>query len=101
MPLRQGRHFLNIPGPNRCPSVFSWRWPDRRSITGGRNSAGWIGRCAKFAGRSSGPMDRSFRFWLRHGAWDATIVNTLSPGARVLMSETGHLATLWSKMAAQ
>ena len=46
-------------------------------------------------------MDRSFRFWLRHGAWDATIVNTLSPGARVLMSETGHLATLWSKMAAQ
>jgi alanine-glyoxylate transaminase/serine-glyoxylate transaminase/serine-pyruvate transaminase len=35
------------------------------------------------------------------GAWEATIVNTLSPGDRVLMFETGHFATLWSKMAAR
>ncbi len=33
------------------------------------------------------------------GAWEAAIVNTLSPGDRVLMFETGHFATLWRKIA--
>src|SRR4029077_9549352 len=35
------------------------------------------------------------------GAWEAALVNTLSPGDRVLMFETGHFATLWNKMAAK
>ena len=34
------------------------------------------------------------------GAWEAAIVNTLSPGDRVLMFETGHFGTLWRKLAA-
>ena len=33
------------------------------------------------------------------GAWEAALVNTLSPGDKVLMFETGHFATLWQKMA--
>jgi alanine-glyoxylate transaminase/serine-glyoxylate transaminase/serine-pyruvate transaminase len=33
------------------------------------------------------------------GAWEAALVNTLSPGDRVLMFETGHFAALWSRMA--
>jgi alanine-glyoxylate transaminase/serine-glyoxylate transaminase/serine-pyruvate transaminase len=33
------------------------------------------------------------------GAWEAALVNTLSPGDKVLMSETGHFAALWFKMA--
>ncbi len=33
------------------------------------------------------------------GAWEAAIVNTLSPGDRVLMFETGHFATLWQRIA--
>jgi alanine-glyoxylate transaminase/serine-glyoxylate transaminase/serine-pyruvate transaminase len=35
------------------------------------------------------------------GAWEAALVNTLSPGDAVLMCETGHFATLWQKMAAK
>lgn len=35
------------------------------------------------------------------GAWEAAIVNTLSPGDHVLMVETGHFATLWRAMAAR
>jgi alanine-glyoxylate transaminase/serine-glyoxylate transaminase/serine-pyruvate transaminase len=35
------------------------------------------------------------------GAWEAAIVNTLSPGDKVLMVETGHFATLWRNMAAR
>jgi alanine-glyoxylate transaminase/serine-glyoxylate transaminase/serine-pyruvate transaminase len=33
------------------------------------------------------------------GAWEAALVNTLSPGDKVLMFETGHFATLWRKVA--
>jgi alanine-glyoxylate transaminase/serine-glyoxylate transaminase/serine-pyruvate transaminase len=33
------------------------------------------------------------------GAWEAALVNTLSPGDKVLMSETGQFAALWHKMA--
>ena len=35
------------------------------------------------------------------GAWEAAIVNTLSPGDKVVMFETGHFATLWRQMAAR
>ncbi len=33
------------------------------------------------------------------GAWEAALVNTLSPGDRVLAFDIGHFATLWSQMA--
>ncbi len=33
------------------------------------------------------------------GAWEAGLMNTLSPGDKVLMFETGHFATLWKNMA--
>ena len=33
------------------------------------------------------------------GAWEAALVNTLSPGDTVLMVETGHFASLWVKLA--
>jgi alanine-glyoxylate transaminase/serine-glyoxylate transaminase/serine-pyruvate transaminase len=33
------------------------------------------------------------------GAWEAALVNTLSPGDTVLMYETGHFATLWRAIA--
>jgi len=35
------------------------------------------------------------------GAWEAALVNTLSPGDKVLMVETGHFATLWQNMASK
>jgi len=33
------------------------------------------------------------------GAWEAALVNTLSPGDHVVMFETGQFATLWKKLA--
>jgi alanine-glyoxylate transaminase / serine-glyoxylate transaminase / serine-pyruvate transaminase len=33
------------------------------------------------------------------GAWEAALVNTLSPGDAVLMAETGHFAVLWQRLA--
>jgi alanine-glyoxylate transaminase/serine-glyoxylate transaminase/serine-pyruvate transaminase len=33
------------------------------------------------------------------GAWEAALVNTLSPGDKVLMAETGQFAALWIQLA--
>jgi alanine-glyoxylate transaminase/serine-glyoxylate transaminase/serine-pyruvate transaminase len=33
------------------------------------------------------------------GAWEAALVNALSPGDTVLTSRTGWFATLWQEMA--
>jgi alanine-glyoxylate transaminase/serine-glyoxylate transaminase/serine-pyruvate transaminase len=33
------------------------------------------------------------------GAWEAALCNTMSPGDRLLMYETGHFASLWTQMA--
>jgi len=33
------------------------------------------------------------------GAWEAALVNRLSPGDRVLMFETGHFSQLWCQLA--
>src|SRR5262249_22163507 len=33
------------------------------------------------------------------GAWEAALMNTLSPGDKILMFETGQFATLWKNMA--
>jgi alanine-glyoxylate transaminase/serine-glyoxylate transaminase/serine-pyruvate transaminase len=33
------------------------------------------------------------------GAWEAALVNTLSPGDTVLIAETGHFAALWAQLA--
>ncbi|MGB5995635.1 MAG: aminotransferase class V-fold PLP-dependent enzyme, partial [Candidatus Deferrimicrobiaceae bacterium] len=35
------------------------------------------------------------------GALEAALVNTLSPGDRILMAETGHFATLWRNLAVE
>jgi alanine-glyoxylate transaminase/serine-glyoxylate transaminase/serine-pyruvate transaminase len=35
------------------------------------------------------------------GAWEASLVNTLSPGERVLTFENGHFAHLWAEAARQ
>lgn len=102
MTLQQGRHFLNIPGPSPVPErvlqamdrqVIDHRGPEfgrlgREVLEGCRAIFQTEGPVVIFPGSGT-------------GAWEATIVNTLSPGDRVLMFETGHFATLWSKMAAR
>src|SRR5450432_3467510 len=98
-----GRHFLQIPGPTNVPDRVL-RAMDYPTIDHRGPAFAALGRACldgmkaifqTTAGRvlifpSSGT-----------GAWEAAIVNTLSPGDRVLMFETGHFATLWRKIAAQ
>jgi alanine-glyoxylate transaminase / serine-glyoxylate transaminase / serine-pyruvate transaminase len=98
---RAGRHFLQIPGPTNVPDrvlrAIDFPTMDHR----GPEFAG-LGK-EVLAG-----MKRVFKSTQGEvviypasgtGAWEAALVNTLSPGDRVLMYETGHFATLWQKMA--
>ena len=97
---RAGRHFLQIPGPTNVPDRVL-RAIDRPTIDHRGPEFGALGRDV---------LDRlRLVFQTRSpvviypasgtGAWEAALVNTLSPGDRVLMAETGHFATLWKKLA--
>jgi alanine-glyoxylate transaminase/serine-glyoxylate transaminase/serine-pyruvate transaminase len=95
-----GRHFLQIPGPSPVPDrilrAMSLPTIDHRG--------------PEFAGLGLKVLSGIQQiFKTKHpvviypasgtGAWEAALLNTLSPGDHVLMYETGHFASLWNKMA--
>ncbi|GJE70841.1 pyridoxal-phosphate-dependent aminotransferase family protein [Methylorubrum podarium] len=102
MTSRTGRHFLHIPGPSPVPERVL-RAMDRQVIDHRGPEFGVLGRevlegCRTIF-RTEGPV--VIYPGSGTGAWEATIVNTLSSGDRVLMFETGHFATLWRQMVAR
>jgi alanine-glyoxylate transaminase/serine-glyoxylate transaminase/serine-pyruvate transaminase len=100
MSYASGRHFLQIPGPTNVPErvlramaapTIDHRGPEFGAL--GREVLAEIKKIFKTQSPviiypSSGT-----------GAWEAALVNTLSAGDRVLMSETGWFAKLWQQMA--
>lgn len=100
MTHRSGRHFLQIPGPTNVPDrvlraidnpTIDHRGPVFQAL--GKEVLEGIKTIFKTAQPviiypASGT-----------GAWEAALVNTLNPGDKVLMAETGQFATLWHKMA--
>ena len=97
---RSGRHFLQIPGPSNVPDrilraidypTIDHRGPEFQQL--GRSVLAGIRTIFQTSGHvviypASGT-----------GAWEAALVNTLSPGDAVLMFETGHFASLWKRIA--
>jgi alanine-glyoxylate transaminase / serine-glyoxylate transaminase / serine-pyruvate transaminase len=95
-----GRHFLQIPGPSPVPDrilrAISLPTIDHRGPEFGALGLKVLSGLQQV-------------FQTRHpvviypasgtGAWEAALVNVLSPGDAVLMYETGHFASLWNKMA--
>ena len=95
-----GRHFLQIPGPTNVPDrvlraisgpTIDHRGPDFSKLTfevmdGLKKVFKTESDVLVFPGSGT-------------GAWEAALVNTLSPGDRILMFETGQFATLWCEMA--
>ena len=102
MSYKSGRHFLQIPGPSPVPDrilramdnpVIDHRGPEFAEL--GQAVLAGIKRIFKTESPvviypASGT-----------GAWEAALVNTLSPGDRVLMCETGQFATLWHELASK
>ena len=97
--IRTGRHFLQIPGPTNVPDrvlramdqpVIDHRGPEFAELAlavleGLRSIFQTAGPVAVYP--SSGT-----------GACEAALVNTLSPGDRVIVFETGHFSNLWREI---
>ena len=100
MKHRSGRHFLQIPGPTNVPDRVL-RAIDRPTIDHRGPEFGELGRRVleglKAVFKTRNPV--VIYPASGTGAWEAALVNTLSPGDRVLMYETGHFAALWHKLA--
>ncbi len=95
-----GRHFLQIPGPTNVPDrvlraidrpTIDHRGPEFADLT--KAVIAGMKRVFKTA------ADVVIYPASGTGAWEAALVNTLSPGDAVLMAETGHFATLWKRLA--
>jgi alanine-glyoxylate transaminase/serine-glyoxylate transaminase/serine-pyruvate transaminase len=95
-----GRHFLQIPGPTNVPDrvlrAIDNTTIDHRGAEFGRLTLELLDGLKQIFQTTQPvviyPASGT-------GAWEAALVNTLSPGDKVLMFETGHFATLWRKMA--
>jgi len=100
MTVHTGRHFLQIPGPTNIPDrvlrAMDMPTMDHRSA-----------EFAELGFKVLAAAQRVFRTKQPviiypssgTGAWEAAIVNTLSPGDKVLMAETGQFAVLWRGIA--
>jgi alanine-glyoxylate transaminase/serine-glyoxylate transaminase/serine-pyruvate transaminase len=97
-----GRHFLQIPGPTNVPDrilrALDHPTIDHRGPEFARLTLETLSGLKKIF-QTDGPV--VIYPASGTGAWEAALANTLSPGDRVLMFETGHFATLWRKMAAK
>jgi alanine-glyoxylate transaminase/serine-glyoxylate transaminase/serine-pyruvate transaminase len=100
MTHRSGRHFLQIPGPTNVPDRVL-RAIDMPTMDHRGPDFGVLGREVleglKAVFQTSAPV--IIYPASGTGAWEAALVNTLSPGDKVLMVETGHFASLWHRMA--
>ena len=100
MSYKSGRHFLQIPGPTNVPDRIL-RAMDRPTIDHRGPEFGELGLEVLQGLKGIFKTRQPVIIYPASGtgAWEAALVNTLSPGDRVLMVETGHFATLWSTLA--
>lgn len=100
MTYKSGRHFLQIPGPTNVPDrvlhAMSYPTIDHRGPAFKELGKTVLENIKPVFGTTNPviifPASGT-------GAWEAALVNTLSPGDKVLMFETGHFASLWKQMA--
>lgn len=99
--MRQtGQHFLQIPGPSSVPErvlrAISAQTIDHRGPDFAK-----VGLRALDGLKTIFKTEQNVIIYPASGtgAWEAALVNSLSPGDRVLMFETGHFATLWKQIA--
>jgi len=98
--VHTGRHFLQIPGPTNVPDrvlrAMDMPTIDHRGPEFAQLGLDVLAGC-KAVFRTKNPV--VIYPSSGTGAWEAAIVNALSPGDKVLMAETGHFATLWKSLA--
>lgn len=100
MAYRSGRHFLQLPGPTNIPDrvlramdrpTIDHRGPEFADLTHE------VLEGLRWVFRTTGPV--VVYPSSGSGAWEAALVNTLSPGDRVLVFEHGFFAAKWAGVA--
>jgi alanine-glyoxylate transaminase / serine-glyoxylate transaminase / serine-pyruvate transaminase len=100
MTYQPGRHFLQVPGPTNSPlavlQALALPTIDHRGPEFAQ-----LGREVLASTRSIFRTEQPVIIYAASatGAWEAAFVNTLSPGDRVLMYETGQFSALWHRVA--
>jgi alanine-glyoxylate transaminase/serine-glyoxylate transaminase/serine-pyruvate transaminase len=97
--IHTGRHFLQIPGPTNVPDRVL-RAMDRAVIDHRSAEFAELGTEVLDGLRSVFQTSNSVVMYPGSGtgAWEAAIVNTLSPGDKVILFETGHFSNLWRQI---
>jgi alanine-glyoxylate transaminase/serine-glyoxylate transaminase/serine-pyruvate transaminase len=100
MTVHTGRHFLQIPGPTNVPDRVL-RAMDMPTLDHRGPEFAALGRHVLAASQRMFKTTQPVIIYPSSGtgAWEAAIVNTLSPGDKVLMAETGQFAALWRQLA--
>jgi alanine-glyoxylate transaminase / serine-glyoxylate transaminase / serine-pyruvate transaminase len=98
--VSSGRHFLQIPGPTNVPDRIL-RAIDRPTIDHRGPEFGVMGREILDEIRAIFKTQNPVIIYPASGtgAWEAALVNTLSPGDEILIAETGQFAVLWRQLA--
>lgn len=100
MSYLSGRHFLQIPGPTNVPErilrAISAPTIDHRGAAFGRFATELL-QDVKEVFQTTSPVVIFPSSGT--GAWEAALVNTLSPGDSVLMFEVGQFSALWADLA--
>ena len=100
MSYHAGRHFLQIPGPTNVPDRVL-RAIDFPTMDHRGPAFADLGHACLAGLKKVFKTEAQVVIYPASGtgAWEAALVNTLSAGDRVLMSETGQFAALWQKLA--
>lgn len=100
MTYQPGRPLLQIPGPTNVPLPILAEIA-KPTIDHRGPEFGQLGRAVLSEIRSVFGTTQPVIIYPASGtgAWEAALVNTLSPGDKVFMHETGWFASLWTKMA--
>ncbi len=100
MTVLRGRQFLQVPGPTNVPQrVLNALHQQPIDVTGPEFAA--VARRAIDDLRPIFKTDGRVYVYIAngHGAWEAAIVNVLSPGDKVLIPGTGNFSRGWGDMA--
>ena len=101
MDIQRGRNFLLSPGPTNIPERVLAAM-QRQAVELGAPAFVELSRSCledlKAVFKTSGSV---FAYAANgHGVWEAALANTLAPGDRILVPETGMFSTAWAEMAA-
>ena len=101
MTVRNGREFLSIPGPTVVPDevLAAMHRPAIEIYTGALLDI--TNSCLDDLRRVFRTAGRTYIYAANgHGAWEAALVNVLSPSDKILALASGRFAAGWGEMAA-